>query len=93
MRENPWSFPPKYLKLGPELSVPGQGEHMGVWEISVQTYTCKAEKLAVNLDFLKKCFNDQAVGTGIFWQGSGLWFGALSTLWSGNACPWQLMTR
>lgn len=33
---------------------------MGVWEISVQTYTCKAEKLAVNLDFLKKCFNDQA---------------------------------
>lgn len=35
---------------------------MGMWEISVQTYTCGAEKLAVSLDCLKKCFNYQAVG-------------------------------
>lgn len=35
---------------------------MGMWEISVQTYTCRAEKLAISLDFFKKYFNYQALG-------------------------------
>lgn len=61
---------------------------MGMWEISVQTYTCRAEKLAISLDFLKKYFNCQAVGYKRIL--AGVWPLVWSpVLWcSGNAYYW-----